>query len=72
MTYRDFLVLSEYLNNNYKGSFTPEEVRENASVYYSEYVHHKPYALRQIVQMVREDIDYMPEEIVRMVQEVER
>ena len=37
MTRSDFLRIAEYGNENWKGSFTPEEVSENAELYYTEY-----------------------------------
>lgn len=39
MKYEDFLALAEYTNENWKGSYTKEEVKENAECYYSDYLH---------------------------------
>lgn len=37
MTYNDFLDLAKYANEAWKGSYTDDEVMENAQIYYDEY-----------------------------------
>ena len=41
MTKADFLRIAEYGNEMWKGAFTPEEVRENAEIYYADFVYSK-------------------------------
>lgn len=38
MTYADFLQIAKYANENWKGSFTEEEVKENAEIYYADFL----------------------------------
>lgn len=37
MKYEDFLRIAEYANANWKGSFTKEEIEQNAEIYYADY-----------------------------------
>lgn len=37
MEYQDFLELSRYGNEEWNGSFTQEEIKENAEIYYSDF-----------------------------------
>lgn len=37
LTYADFLQIAKYANENWKGSFTEEEVKENAGIYYADF-----------------------------------
>lgn len=39
MTYDDFLEIAQYANENWKGSFTVSEVRENAETYLSDWIY---------------------------------
>lgn len=41
MEYQDFLELSRYGNEEWNGSFTQEEVTENAEIYYSDFLFSK-------------------------------
>ncbi len=41
MEYQDFLNLSAYGNEQWNGSFTKEEVIENAKIYYSDFLFSK-------------------------------
>lgn len=41
MEYQDFLNLSAYGNEQWNGSFTQEEVAENAETYYSDFLFSK-------------------------------
>lgn len=37
MEYQDFLGLAQYGNKQWNGSFTQEEIKENAEIYYSDF-----------------------------------
>lgn len=37
----DFLRIAEYGNKMWKGCFSPEEVRENAEIYYADFLYSK-------------------------------
>lgn len=37
LTYTDFLQIAEYANENWKGNFTEEEVKDNAKIYYADF-----------------------------------
>ena len=37
LTYADFLQIAEYANENWKGNFTEEEVKDNAKIYYADF-----------------------------------
>lgn len=41
MEYQDFLNLSAYGNEQWNGSFTQEEVKQNAEIYYSDFLFSK-------------------------------
>mgnify|MGYP004665686701 CR=1 FL=1 len=41
MEYQDFLNLSAYGNEQWNGSFTQEEVKQNAKIYYSDFLFSK-------------------------------
>ena len=42
MTQADFLRIAEYANENWaKGSFTDDEVKENAEIYHADYLYSK-------------------------------
>lgn len=41
MKLEDFLRIAEYGNAVWKGSFTPEEVKENAEIYYADFQYSK-------------------------------
>ena len=41
MEYEDFLRIAEYGNTNWKGSFTQEEVKQNAEIYYADFLYSK-------------------------------
>ena len=74
MAYRDFMMLSEYLNTVYRGCFTPAEVVANARTYYAEFRSgRRSEILKSIVDMVQDDMEYLPapvREVVCILQEV--
>lgn len=37
LKYQDFLNIAEYGNENWKGNYSPEEIRQNADNYFSDY-----------------------------------
>lgn len=41
MEYQDFLELAQYGNEQWNGSFTQEEVKYNADIYYSDFLFSK-------------------------------
>ena len=41
MEYQDFFELAQYGNEEWSGSFTQEEVAENAEIYYSDFLFSK-------------------------------
>ena len=38
MKLKDFLRIAEYGNENWKGSFSPTEIKENAEIYYADFL----------------------------------
>lgn len=66
MTQDDFLRIAEYGNANWKGSFTPEEVRENAEIYYADFLWSKANdiiseTIKTLAKNLAEDVREMPD-----------
>ena len=64
MTYDDFYVIAEYGNENWKGSFTPREIANNAYEYKVEYDYSinqgKPTrTMTELCKLICEDMDYV-------------
>lgn len=62
MTRDDFLKLAQYGNEHWKGSFTPEEVRQNADDYYTEWVYSKEqgkatHTMKELCKLLIDDIE---------------
>lgn len=60
MTYKDFLKISRYGNNAWKGSYSPEEVTENASNYYADFLWSKAnrklsFVIQELLRLLEED-----------------
>lgn len=63
MTYDDFYTIAEYGNENWKGSFTPREIANNAYDYLCEYRYSiakgKPTrTMIELCKLICEDMDY--------------
>ena len=63
MTYDDFYTIAEYGNENWKGSFTPREIANNAYDYLCEYqaskIKGKPTRIMlELCKLICEDMDY--------------
>ena len=63
LEYVDFYDISEYGNENWKGSFTPREIANNAYDYKAEYDYSikqgKPTrTMTELCKLICEDIDY--------------
>lgn len=63
MTYDDFYTIAEYGNENWKGSFTPREIANNAYDYLCEYqaskIKGKPTrTMTELCKLICEDMDY--------------
>ena len=63
MDYDDFYVIAEYGNENWKGSFTPREIANNAYDYKVEYDYSieqgKPTRIMiELCKLICEDMDY--------------
>lgn len=66
MTKKDFLRIAEYGNANWKGSFTPEEVKENAEIYYADFQYSKANdiiseTIKTLVKNLADDVREMPD-----------
>ena len=62
MTREDFLKIAEYGNENWKGCFTEEEVRQNAEDYYAEWKYSKEqgkatHTMEELCKLLVEDIE---------------
>ena len=60
MKLKDFLRIAEYGNANWKGSFTPEEVRKNAKDYFAEWKYSKEqgkatHTMEELCKLLIED-----------------
>ena len=63
MEFNDFYTISEYGNENWKGSFTPREIACNAYDYKAEYDYSikqgKPtHTMIELCKLICEDMDY--------------
>ena len=63
MEFNDFYTISEYGNENWKGSFTPREIANNAYDYKAEYDYSieqgKPtHTMIELCKLICEDMDY--------------
>lgn len=61
MRRKDFLDLAQYANEKWKGNYSPREVIENASIYYSDYMYalktdHISSTIEYLIENLREDI----------------
>ena len=66
MKLTDFLRIAEYGNEMWKGSFTPEEVRQNAEIYYADFQWSKANdeiaeSIKSLCRNLIEDLKYMPD-----------
>ena len=66
MKYDDFLRIAEYGNENWKGSFTPEEVIENAQIYHANFLWSKEHnkvseTIKSLCKNLAEDVKAMPD-----------
>lgn len=63
----DFLRIAEYTNENWaKGSFTPEEVKQNSDIYYSDFLWSKwndeiAESIKSLCKNLAEDAREMPD-----------
>lgn len=60
MKLKDFLRIAEYGNIAWKGSFTKEEVKQNAEDYYAEFNYSKTqgkltYTMEELCKLLKED-----------------
>lgn len=60
MTQKDFLRIAEYANENWKGSFTPEEVKRNAQLYWDVFEWSKAnkrpsFIITELINLLKED-----------------
>lgn len=60
MEYQDFLNLSAYGNEQWNGSFTQEEVAENAETYYSDFLSSKKTG--KITEIIMELLNLLEED----------
>ena len=66
MTYEDFLRIAEYGNKNWKGSFTKEEVEQNAEIYYADFLWSKENetiseTIKTLAKNLADDVREMPD-----------
>ena len=66
MTYEDFLRIAEYGNKNWKGSFTKNEVRQNAEDYYADFLWSRANdeiaeSIKSLCRNLMEDLKTMPD-----------
>ena len=64
MELNDFLQIAEYGNEMWKASFTPEEVRQNAEIYYADFQWLKANdeiaeSIKSLCRNLIEDLKYM-------------
>ena len=62
MRLENFIKIAEYGNTNWKGSFTPEEVRQNAEDYFVEWTRSKEqgkatHTMEELCKLLIEDIE---------------
>lgn len=66
MELKDFLRIAEYGNANWKGSFTTDEIKENASIYYADFQWSKENetiseTIKFLAKNLAEDLKGIPE-----------
>lgn len=66
MKLEDFLRIAEYGNAVWKGSFTPEEVRKNAEIYYADFLWSKENetiseSIKSLCRNLADDLKAMPD-----------
>lgn len=66
MKLTDFLRIAKYGNANWKGSFTLEEVRQNAEIYYADFLWSKANdeiaeSIKSLARNLMEDLKTMPD-----------
>lgn len=66
MELNDFLQIAEYGNEMWKGCFTPEEVQQNAEIYYADFQWSKANDeiaenIKSLCRNLIEDLKYMPD-----------
>ena len=74
MTQKDFLRIAEYANANWKGSFTSEEVKRNAQLYWDVFEWSKKnnrpsFIITELINLLKED---GTEECLEWVNRIER
>ncbi len=71
MDYLDFYDLAEYANNNWRGSFTPREIAENAFLYKTDYdeLGSKSEVIQELVYQLVIDNSEQAREWVRRIME---
>ena len=60
MTQKDFLQIAKYANENWKGSFTPQEVERNAQIYWADFEWSKEngrpsFIIKELINLLKED-----------------
>ena len=60
MTQKDFLQIAKYANENWKGSFTQEEVERNAQIYWADFEWSKEngrpsFIIKELINLLKED-----------------
>lgn len=66
MNLKDFLRIAEYGNEMWKGSFTQEEVKENAEIYYADFQYSKENdtiseTIKSLCRNLADDVREMPD-----------
>lgn len=66
MKLEDFLRIAEYGNANWKGSFTTEEVKQNAEIYYADFLYSKENdtiseTIKTLAKNLADDVREMPD-----------
>ena len=61
MRRKDFLDLAQYADETWKGNYSPREVIENSSIYYSDYMYalktgHISSTIKYLIDNLKEDI----------------
>ena len=66
MKLADFLRIAEYGNEMWKGAFSPKEVKENAEIYYADFLWSKANdviaeSIKSLCRNLAEDVREMPD-----------
>lgn len=79
MRRKEFLDLAQYADETWKGNYSPREVIENASIYYSDYIYalktgHISSTIKYLIDNLKEDIKSgeTSEKVKRWLSELER